>query len=113
LARGPCAGVGRQGCGPEERPGADAGFDSGAEDCGYKRVRGEPKSRPMTISTEWMTMRDVSTAIRGGELSCREAVEALLERIERFDGRINAYLDTTAEAALARADAMDRGARGE
>ncbi|MDD8042879.1 MAG: Asp-tRNA(Asn)/Glu-tRNA(Gln) amidotransferase subunit GatA, partial [Verrucomicrobiota bacterium] len=67
----------------------------------------------MTISTEWMTMRDVSTAIRGGELSCREAVEALLERIERFDGRINAYLDTTAEAALARADAMDRGARGE
>jgi aspartyl-tRNA(Asn)/glutamyl-tRNA(Gln) amidotransferase subunit A len=67
----------------------------------------------MTNSTEWMTMREVAAAIRARKMSCREAVEGLLGRIDRYNGRINAYLDTSAGVSLALADAMDSEGPGE
>lgn len=42
-----------------------------------------------------------------GELSPREAVQTYLGRIERLDGRLNAYITVRAEQALAEADALE------
>ena len=44
--------------------------------------------------------------LRGGELSARELVESCLRRIESLDPRLNAFRTTTAEPALAAADAL-------
>ncbi|MEJ7788722.1 MAG: amidase [Thermoleophilaceae bacterium] len=52
--------------------------------------------------------------IRAGEVSSRELVEVLLERIERIDPEINAYRIVMAERALADADEADgRRSAGE
>jgi amidase len=52
---------------------------------------------------------DLAALVRGGELSARETVTAALERIEALDGPINAFIDVTAERALAAADAIQPG----
>src|SRR5215211_4009372 len=45
--------------------------------------------------------------IAAGEVSAREVVQAALDRIERHDGRINAFRVVRAERALAEADRAD------
>jgi len=53
-------------------------------------------------------------AVERGEVSCREVAESHLARIAALDGRVRAFVTVTAEAALARADALDAArARGE
>ena len=55
----------------------------------------------------------LATAIRSGELSSREVVEAHLARIDAVNDRLNAVTVVLAESALAAADAADQGdARG-
>jgi amidase len=49
--------------------------------------------------------------VRGGEVSSRELVELYLERIQRFDGELNAYRKVIAERALIDAQQAD-GRRG-
>ena len=44
--------------------------------------------------------------VRSGELSARELVEASLERIERLNPTVNAFVAVCAERALAEADAI-------
>ncbi|MGH2835005.1 MAG: amidase, partial [Solirubrobacteraceae bacterium] len=53
--------------------------------------------------------------IAAGEVSSRELVELYLSRIERYDGRLNAFRVVFAERALMEADQADarRGAGGE
>ncbi|MGC2373613.1 MAG: amidase family protein, partial [Solirubrobacteraceae bacterium] len=53
--------------------------------------------------------------VAAGEVSSRELVELYLERIERFDGQLNAFRVVLAERALLEADQADarRGAGGE
>jgi aspartyl-tRNA(Asn)/glutamyl-tRNA(Gln) amidotransferase subunit A len=52
-------------------------------------------------------------AVRGGDLSCREAAEAHLRRIEALDGRVKAFVTPTPEAALEQAARWDEArARG-
>lgn len=53
--------------------------------------------------------------IAAGEISSRELVELYLKRIERYDGRVNAFRVVFAERALMEADQADarRGAGGE
>ena len=53
-----------------------------------------------------MTVAAFAAAIRRGELSPREAVEAALDRIERDDGAFNSFLTVRGEEALAEADAL-------
>jgi len=56
---------------------------------------------------------DLAGAIRSGQLSSREVVEAHLARIEAVNDRLNAVTVVLAESALAAADAADHGeARG-
>ena len=50
---------------------------------------------------------DLARAIRTGETSSREVVEALVERLRRTHVRINAVVVDRYEAALADADAAD------
>ena len=53
-------------------------------------------------------------AVAAGELSAQEACMAAIGRIERSNGRVNAFTDATFERALAEAGAVDdRRARGE
>ena len=48
-----------------------------------------------------------AAAVRDGSISSRELVAATLERIQRYDGRLNAFTAVVAEAALAEAEARD------
>ena len=53
------------------------------------------------------TAADLAAAIRKGELTARRAVEDALARIEAVDGRIGAYQEVRAVAALREADEID------
>ena len=53
-----------------------------------------------------MTLAALTAAIRRGDLSPREAVQAALDRIDRDDGTYNAFLTVRGEEALAEADAL-------
>jgi aspartyl-tRNA(Asn)/glutamyl-tRNA(Gln) amidotransferase subunit A len=55
----------------------------------------------------WMAANAAAAAIANGEMSPVELVEALLDRIERLDPRLNAFLHVDAEAALKEARATE------
>jgi len=54
-----------------------------------------------------MSAVDLVTAVRQGDLTALRATEAFLERIERLDGQINAFLAVDREGALRTAAAVD------
>lgn len=56
-----------------------------------------------------MSLALLAERLTAGELSPREAVQSYLDRIERLDGRLNAYLSVRAEEALAEAEAPPPG----
>ncbi len=61
-----------------------------------------------------MSAASLAAAVRDGALSARAISDAFLDRIERVDGAIAAFVEVWAEAARARADAIDRArAAGE
>lgn len=60
-----------------------------------------------------MSVTELAHRLQAGELSPREAVQTYLDRIERFDGAVNAYISVRAERALAEADELaDAAERG-
>ena len=61
-----------------------------------------------------LSVLEIREKLRNKELSSREITEYYLERIERIDSRIRAYLTVSREEALAQAEAADEKlARGE
>lgn len=56
-----------------------------------------------------LTALEQAAAVRSGELSARELVDASLAAIERLDGGLNAWVTVCAERALAEADALAPG----
>jgi aspartyl-tRNA(Asn)/glutamyl-tRNA(Gln) amidotransferase subunit A len=64
----------------------------------------------MTLTT-YAGVAECAAAIRRGELSSVELVQALLDRIERIDGRINAFIALCPERALEQARELDAQAR--
>ncbi len=61
-----------------------------------------------------LTLTELRQALRQGTVSSLAATTAMLERIERLDGRLGSFLTVTAERALDQARAADeRLARGE
>ncbi len=62
----------------------------------------------------WMSARDLLAAYRKKELSPVDVVKALLDRIEKVNPRLNAFITLMPEEALAAArDAEDKIAKGE
>jgi aspartyl-tRNA(Asn)/glutamyl-tRNA(Gln) amidotransferase subunit A len=55
-----------------------------------------------------LTLDQVTTGFRSGELCSRELTQAYLEHIERLDSKLHAFLTITPELALAQAEAADR-----
>ncbi len=55
---------------------------------------------------KYTALREVQTALRSGATSCRAVVEHYLSRIEETQ-HLNAYIETWADEALAKADALD------
>ncbi len=55
-----------------------------------------------------LTIREAAVLIRSGELSPVDLTRAYLERIERIDPGINAYITVLADSALARAREMEQ-----
>ncbi len=61
----------------------------------------------------WMSAREAAAAIRAGELTSREYLEAMLARIDRLDGPLNLIVTRDDESARRAADEADReAARG-
>ena len=69
----------------------------------------------MTSDLHWWTAGDLAAAIRGREVSAREALEHFVERIERLDGPVNSVvmwdLEQARESARAADDAVHEGER--
>jgi aspartyl-tRNA(Asn)/glutamyl-tRNA(Gln) amidotransferase subunit A len=60
------------------------------------------------------SIESLRSQLQQGQISSREAVSFFLERIERYNARINVIVSSTAEAALEQARVIDdRRARGE
>lgn len=57
-----------------------------------------------------MSATEQVAALRRGDVSPREAAQHYLERIARLDPAVGAFITVTPEAALARADAVERDA---
>jgi aspartyl-tRNA(Asn)/glutamyl-tRNA(Gln) amidotransferase subunit A len=54
-----------------------------------------------------LTLTELAAGLEKGEFSSVEITEALLQRIERFDGELNAFITVTGEQALAAAAKAD------
>jgi len=54
------------------------------------------------------TVAQLSTALRDGSITSRALTEEYLGRIAQFNGRLNAFITVTRDAALAAADAADQ-----
>lgn len=68
----------------------------------------------MTAALPYLTIAQAADLVRRRELSPLELTEACLSRVEAIDGRINAFIAITADAALASARTAAAGiARGE
>ena len=55
-----------------------------------------------------LTISELAARLTRREVSAREATQACLDRIERVDGKIRAFISYDAADALAQADAADR-----
>jgi aspartyl-tRNA(Asn)/glutamyl-tRNA(Gln) amidotransferase subunit A len=62
-------------------------------------------AQPATEVTA-LGVAESSALLRNGELSPLELTQAYLQRIERFEGTVNAYVTVTAEQALEQAEAL-------
>ena len=59
--------------------------------------------------TTWMSASEQAAAVRSGEVSAAELVEASLEAIERLNGELNAVVTVVAEQARAEAERVKPG----
>ncbi|MCX8062457.1 MAG: amidase family protein, partial [Anaerolineales bacterium] len=55
-----------------------------------------------------LSLQRAIQGLRKGEFSCRELIEAHLERIQNLDFDLNAYLYTDGEGALKQAEIVDQ-----
>ncbi len=60
-----------------------------------------------------LTLKEMQSGLHAREFSSRELVEAALQRIERQDPSLHAFLHVSAESALQQADQADRSAPAE
>ena len=63
----------------------------------------------MCIRDRDMTAVELGKKIKSGEVTSVEATKAVLDEIKKKDGDINAYITVIEEAALARAEEVQKG----
>ena len=56
-----------------------------------------------------LSIDQIQSGLVAKEFSAREVAQAAIDRVQAVDGRINAFLDTTPEMALAAAESVDAG----
>ena len=67
-----------------------------------------------TQNIHLLSASETAEAVRNGHISPVEAVRSYLDRIDRLDSSLNAYITVCSEEALAAADTQERAlARGE
>jgi AtzE family amidohydrolase len=59
------------------------------------------------MTTEWLGAWDVARAVRSGELSARQAVEAAIDRARGIGQKLNCYVEVLEGRALSEADRVD------
>lgn len=68
----------------------------------------------MISDLHWKPVSELAAGLRAGDFSCRELVQAYLDRIDALDDRIHAFVTVAADQALAAGDQVDRQlARGD
>ena len=60
----------------------------------------------------WATIAEASAALRAKKISPLELTRLCLERIQLLNGRLNAFITVTEDAALQQAKALESEARG-
>ena len=60
-----------------------------------------------TDELAYADIAEIAPRIRAGEITATQLTEACLARIDRFDGRINAFITVLADSALAQARQLD------
>jgi amidase len=85
----------------------------GAALAGVGLLRPAP-ARAAVADLDFASATAAADAIRRGEVSSLDLTQRMLDRIARFNPKLNAIVTLTADAALARAKAADEArARGE
>jgi aspartyl-tRNA(Asn)/glutamyl-tRNA(Gln) amidotransferase subunit A len=67
---------------------------------------------PVTFMLNQCTISELTARLAEREVSAREAMQSCLDRIQRVDGRIKAFLSYDCADALAQADAADKALAG-
>lgn len=67
--------------------------------------------RGESVDTHYLGISELSALLRSGKLGSIELTRRMLERIERLNPKLNAYVTVAAEAALADVQAADRRRR--
>lgn len=76
---------------------------AGARTSARRRTQGS--STPTDLA--WLTLTDAAELVRTRKVSATELVTACLARITTYNPKLNAFITVSAEAALARAKALD------
>ncbi len=76
-------------------------------------MSGSPTASERDTDLTSRSAAGLAAAVRSGEVSAREVVDAHLARIEALDGSVHAFLHVTADVARARADALDAQRRSD
>ena len=103
------AGRGRALAGGRGAPILPAG-EGARQRAGEGRAPASPSRRSSSSAMEptELSMLALGKKLGSGELSSVEAVRACLARVDRFDGKVKAFLRVDREGALAQAEAADR-----
>ncbi len=62
---------------------------------------------PAASDLAWLSLTEAADLVRARRVSSTELVSACLDRIRTYDPKLNAFITVTADAALARAKALD------
>src|SRR5260370_11075894 len=82
-------------------------MEAGSGVPGHRRPPRPPESAPLTAMDPFASALDQAAAVRRREVSSTELTRAYIERIERFNPKLNAFVLTTPELALEQAKAAD------
>jgi len=81
--------------------------DAPVRDLGYAAPVEAQAGKPPAQDLAWLTLTEAARLVRGKKLSPVELTRSCLERIERLNPKLNAFITVTAEPALAQARAAE------